>query len=146
MPDNISTLENNDSNRLTFTVNKFYRQLLIMGIISLIVGLTILILNEKEGGVLFGMGVLFIVFSLVSKRNEYIILDADCIGVKWGFRARVNILINEITRVEKTNNKIKVYYKMHGEENAAEKKLVIALNIMDDKAAFLEAFDNRYYK
>lgn len=146
MSENMPITESQDTAKLIFTANKISQQQLIIGILLIIMGIFTLAVTGGVGGAPIGIGVMSIVLSFILNGRDYVTLDTDCISMKMGFRARVSVLFSEINSIEKADKKITLFYKIHGEENAAEKKLVIALNIMDNKTGFLEAFDKRYYK
>lgn len=143
MTDSTPTTQTQPANRLIFSANKVTQQQLIMGILLIIMGIFALAITGAAGGAPIGFGVLCIIMSFLLNSNEYIILDADCIGVKMGIKSRVNVLFSEITSIERAKKKITLFYKIHGEDSPSTKKLVVALNIMDDKEGFIEAFNKR---
>lgn len=143
MSDNIPSAESKNTDQLVFSANKIVQQQLVIGILLVIMGFIATALTGATGGVFISAGVLSIIISFTINGSDYVTLDTDCIGMKMGFRARVNVLFSEIISVERASRKITIFYKIHGEENSTQKKLVISLNIMDDKDAFLDAFTQR---
>ncbi|MFD1261892.1 hypothetical protein [Entomomonas asaccharolytica] len=103
-----------------------------VAILLIIVGL-FAVSMVGAGGAPIGIGILFIIITIMTYNMHYVIIGEDYIAVKPApARSRVNILFSEITSVTKELKKITIFYKIHGEQNAQEKKVIIALNILEE--------------
>lgn len=127
---NTTQEDTQDSN--IFYAQKYTGLNIGVAILLIIVGLFAVTMTGA-GGAPIGFGILFIIITMMTHNMHYVIIDKDYIAVKPApARGRVNILFSEITSITKEPKKITIFYKIHGEQNAQEKKIVIALNILEE--------------
>ncbi len=127
-----NTTQENTQDSNIFYAQKYTGLNIGVAILLIIVGLFAVTMTGA-GGAPIGFGILFIIITMMTHNMHYVIIDKDYIAVKPApARSRVNILFSEITSITKEPKKITIFYKIHGEQNAQEKKIVIALNILEE--------------
>lgn len=127
-----NTTQENTQDSNIFYAQKYTGLNIGVAILLIIVGLFAVTMTGA-GGAPIGFGILFIIITMMTHNMHYVIIDKDYIAVKPApARGRVNILFSEITFITKEPKKITIFYKIHGEQNAQEKKIVIALNILEE--------------
>lgn len=127
-----NTTQENTQDSNIFYAQKYTGLNIGVAILLIIVGLFAVTMTGA-GGAPIGFGILFIIITMMTHNMHYVIIDKDYIAVKPApARSRVNILFSEIISITKEPKKITIFYKIHGEQNAQEKKIVIALNILDE--------------
>ncbi|UYZ84448.1 hypothetical protein MTZ49_02440 [Entomomonas sp. E2T0] len=127
---NTTQEDTQDSN--VFYAQKYTGLNIGIAILLIIVGFFAISMTGASGAPI-GFGILFIIITMMTHNMHYVIIDKDYIAIKPApARSRVNILFSEITSVTKEPKKITIFYKIHGEQNAQEKKIVIALNILEE--------------
>lgn len=140
---NNATQENTQDNNI-FYAQKYTALNIGVAILMIIAGLFAVSMTGV-GGAPIGFGILFIIITMMTHNMHYVIIGKDYIAVKPApARGRINILFSEITSVTKEPKKIIILYKIHGQQNAQEKKVVIALNILEEseKQRLLLAINN----